>query len=265
MRCPKCGYITFDHLETCPKCKKNIAKISEELSGNIFRVEVPLFLKFEVDEPEIEPESSVDVPVEEEDVELEMTVDGNDSPDVEFSFDEEDSTDDSRSFEDNLEEETVDAGIQEEHEETPGSIDDTEGGEDVVFAEDDDFSEFDLNEEDKKESTDGDDGLNLDFTDLDIADLAPPAAVEEDGEDTAEFVPGDEARATTTDSASPPLRGTSGAGLEDLQTDGFDLDLPASPLPESAAGKKKRSTVKTGTALDDFDFDLEDLIVDEEK
>ena len=33
MRCPKCGYISFDHLEQCLKCKKNIKAVSDNMHG----------------------------------------------------------------------------------------------------------------------------------------------------------------------------------------------------------------------------------------
>ncbi len=35
MRCPKCGYISFDGLEKCRKCSKKI-KLKEELYGTVF-------------------------------------------------------------------------------------------------------------------------------------------------------------------------------------------------------------------------------------
>ncbi len=46
MRCPKCGYITFDHLNNCPKCKKDISKISSKVVGTTYSVTTPSFLKF---------------------------------------------------------------------------------------------------------------------------------------------------------------------------------------------------------------------------
>ncbi len=46
MRCPKCGYITFDHLDNCPKCKKDISKVSLKVVGTTYNVTTPLFLKF---------------------------------------------------------------------------------------------------------------------------------------------------------------------------------------------------------------------------
>lgn len=44
MRCPKCGYISFDHLEHCLKCKKDISVVSNTLHGTVFNVVVPSFL-----------------------------------------------------------------------------------------------------------------------------------------------------------------------------------------------------------------------------
>ncbi len=55
MRCKKCGYISFDQMETCGGCKKNIAKDAKELSGVVFKSESPDFLWFKRKEDE-EPE-----------------------------------------------------------------------------------------------------------------------------------------------------------------------------------------------------------------
>jgi hypothetical protein len=45
MQCPKCGYISFDHLEVCVKCKKNIKEASESLHGTVFKAQAPAFLQ----------------------------------------------------------------------------------------------------------------------------------------------------------------------------------------------------------------------------
>lgn len=54
MRCPKCGYISFDHLENCLKCNKEIKKSADALHGTVFNTAAPNFLKFNttVDEKE---------------------------------------------------------------------------------------------------------------------------------------------------------------------------------------------------------------------
>ena len=44
MRCPKCGFISFDHLTSCAKCGKDIAEVASELQGTSINVETPMFL-----------------------------------------------------------------------------------------------------------------------------------------------------------------------------------------------------------------------------
>lgn len=43
MRCSKCGYISFDHLESCPKCHKSMAQT--QLKGTVYQVVAPLFFQ----------------------------------------------------------------------------------------------------------------------------------------------------------------------------------------------------------------------------
>lgn len=54
MRCPKCGYISFDNVEKCLKCKRNIANASKQFQGSVFNVATPVFLKLTADEEETE-------------------------------------------------------------------------------------------------------------------------------------------------------------------------------------------------------------------
>ncbi len=44
MRCPKCGYISFDHVDTCLKCKKDISG-KVEVTGTTYHATAPSFLK----------------------------------------------------------------------------------------------------------------------------------------------------------------------------------------------------------------------------
>ena len=84
---------------------------------------------------------------------------------------------------------------------------------------------------------------------IDIADLAPvekaAAPIEEAGSEEFAFAIGDE---------KPSVSESTGQGLEDLKVEG--IDLFASPPPPSGKDNVMPS-VKTGTALDDFDVDLE--------
>ncbi len=52
MRCPKCGYISFDHLDECRKCNKNIAAVSGSLYGTAYNVQPPTFLNLHPEESE---------------------------------------------------------------------------------------------------------------------------------------------------------------------------------------------------------------------
>lgn len=54
MRCPKCGYISFDNVEKCLKCKKNISKTSQEFLGSVLNVATPSFLNLGSDEEDVE-------------------------------------------------------------------------------------------------------------------------------------------------------------------------------------------------------------------
>ncbi len=242
MRCPKCGYISFDSLGSCKKCKKNISELVGELEGTVFESQAPVFLH-------IEPGTSCS-PAEETSADS-TAVDETDAapafPPVteeeqeEVTMEEADS-DETIAFEDFEEVETTNEIILED--ETMDEVG-TESSDDAV--------------------TEGDD-LQLDFGDIDISDLAPPdtdtdattatesLTLDNDIETVAEM-PADETPAPS--SVAP------GSGLEDLQVDNLDLDSPAPLVSGSKVGGKLMPSVKTGTALDDFDFDLGELITEE--
>lgn len=62
MQCPKCGYISFDHLEVCVKCKKNIKAMSDSLRGTVFQAKAPAFLQLHPSQSQ-EDEGREDVPL----------------------------------------------------------------------------------------------------------------------------------------------------------------------------------------------------------
>ena len=59
MRCPKCGFISFDHLESCLKCGKDIQKTSSALTGTVYNVAAPSFLHFD-SKPTVEEIDEID-------------------------------------------------------------------------------------------------------------------------------------------------------------------------------------------------------------
>ena len=269
MRCPKCGYITFDHLDICPKCKKNISEIPEQLSGTVFNIEAPAFFKFDVNESvsgleSSESESSSYVPVDEEDIEFDMMLDeDNNELDMEFSFAEEkeDIVKSQDSPGNEVEAEAVDdieGDYTDDNEVVPVSA--GSGDDELSSAGEEDFSEFDfvLGED---ENTDGEDIPQLDFSELDITDLAPPAD-EENNSDIEELTLDNSDEYEQTSVHSPVPKQGPGTGLEDLETDGLNMDLLAAVR---SSGQNLRFDVRTGTALDDFNIDLGELMSENEK
>ncbi|OGR05406.1 MAG: hypothetical protein A2520_04675 [Deltaproteobacteria bacterium RIFOXYD12_FULL_53_23] len=45
MRCPKCGYISFDRQISCSKCNHDLAAVAEQLKGTVGKAAPPLFLE----------------------------------------------------------------------------------------------------------------------------------------------------------------------------------------------------------------------------
>lgn len=156
MRC-KCGYITFDHLEICPKCNKDISKISEALSGVTFKAEIPDFLRLDVDESE-----------EEVDYDAEVEEEADEETEIDFSGD-----DDSDEADDGL-----DIAVDDDDEEESGldlsldddsSNDDDDGGLELSLDDDNDDGEsgldLDLSLDDDSSNDDDDAGLDLSLDD----------------------------------------------------------------------------------------------------
>ncbi len=255
MRCPKCGYISFDHSETCKKCSKNIADANAEVNGTVCDIQAPSFLKSALEEqeqaedwrePDEQPQSSSwmdDVPLaetaeEEEDTEQLQEIE------MKYALDEEE------------------ADTFAEIQEMP--LHDVE--EDIPL----DFDEFqEPSFAGGQADTTGDgeetDQVSLDFNDLDISDLAPPK--KEPLEKSAASASPEEARKAASqpavDAVQTKRKDTSSSELEDLQIDDLDLETPAKLIPGSAAGKRYLPSVKTGTALDKFEIDLGDLFAEE--
>lgn len=50
MRCPKCGYISFDQIDKCLRCGKDIGSTAAEVNGSAYNVPAPDYLVFDVHE-----------------------------------------------------------------------------------------------------------------------------------------------------------------------------------------------------------------------
>lgn len=44
MRCPKCGYISFDRQRSCGKCSNDLTAVDEQLRGTVSKAATPFFL-----------------------------------------------------------------------------------------------------------------------------------------------------------------------------------------------------------------------------
>ncbi len=231
MRCPKCGFISFDHLEECLKCKKNIKAISDSLFGSTYNVTPPNFLHLDreekeesVDEMELSDDQFFDDEHDFVDEELEILVaeeEEGDDADGEIDFENED--------------QVVMESSEEDEQENDGEIEidfsqfeDADEPEVNLF--DDDESEKDAPQESEEWDSPA---LEIPAELSDISDLAPPAK----GNAEAEQSPG-----ISPDSAFPEL------ALDDLD---FDLDLDG----ESASKKEVQEVEEDAVlALDDIEF-----------
>lgn len=207
MRCPKCGFVSFDFIEKCVKCGKNISEAATDLKGTVCSAPPPRFLNLDRAGAKEKPQDTKAAPEAaeafeaggEEDVYVDLSVGGASAPVAP----------------------AAEAGLMH-----------LEGGEASPEP------EMLVTAEEPAESA------------IDLSDLAPAEEGAEVGTEEFAFAIGDE-KPTVTEAA-----GEGGQGLEDLKVEGIDLD--SAPAPPAGRDKVVPS-VKTGTALDNFDVDLGDL------
>ena len=253
MRCPKCGFISFDLVETCGKCGKNISEEMGLPPGTTTHIEPPRFLRLDAVKAEPETQAGVEEEMEFETEEAVMDMEEESSREIEFSLDDEPETEEVE-----MDLSTADISLEETTPaEVAGEIDLGEI-EEPPQQEEDDFT-IDLGEEEPAEQA-GEEP-KFDFAEIDISDLAP-AEKETDNllvvESVAEVIVAEEAPAAS--SARARL-----AALEDLQFKGIDLETQAISAQDAVPAGKISSSIKTGTALDSFDVDLGDLFADEKE
>lgn len=176
MRCPKCGYISFDHLEICLKCNKDVSKVSDQVEGTTYQVEAPSFLRFSSShETQVEEEAEIQFDAGQDDFNV---IDPD--LDILMGSSEEESTEETQlSFEDDFEDDL-------------GGFEELAADEGFEIAPEEDSNEeesgIDLGQfEDAFEQQDsslGEDEVQLDLPDelADISDLSAPAAFSDDSE-----------------------------------------------------------------------------------
>ena len=251
MRCPKCGYISYDHLEECLKCKKNIKTTSDDLQGSVFNVAPPLFLKLQPDRPQETSSEDMDMFVDDEplddfvDEDLEVLIDDDDD-EIEMESD--------IVFEDEDEDSMAAVEMEVEGDDAVSeSFDEDDDSEfELDFGQLEDTSELEMAELDEAEETAAVDeqpakeapAIEIPDELADLSDLAPPAAV--DASDN-------EAPAKVTEE-----------DIDSLDFDALDFELGLGGLEGDllgGAGEKKEAVL----ALDDIDFSEALADIDEEK
>lgn len=253
MRCPKCGFTSYDHLERCKKCHKTLTDVAAAVNGTTYEAVAPLFLKItrEMEQTSV-PHSVEKMDLEEFEVDEATNEPLRQGIDTEFVLDE-------IAFNgDNL---TNDRAQNEPQRELTVELDD--------FQDVSPRDEFNLDLEVKSSEPEAAAMPPIDFGDLDITDLAPPSHQgaeitpsvlsfpEEDT--TLAFAPKVDVINTSPQKTTDRMAATPASSLEDLNFNGLDLESPAKIVTGSAAGKRYLPSVKTGTALDKFDINLGDL------
>jgi len=253
MRCPKCGYISYDHLEECLKCKKNIKTASDDFQGSVFNVAPPQFLKLQPDESQDESSEDLDMFVDDEplddfvDEDLEVLIDDDDGGDDEIEIDSD------IAFEDEDSAATVEMEAEDD-DAASESLDEADDSEfELDFGQLEDTSELEMGGFDESEKAavadekPAEDAPVIDIPDelADLSDLAPPAA------------------AAAGDSEAP-AKVTQKEDIDSLDIDALDFELGLGGLEGDllgAAGEKKEAVL----ALDDLDFSEALADVDEKK
>lgn len=224
MRCPKCGYISFDHIETCLKCNKDISG-GVEVEGTTYHAAAPSFLRVpqrsDGDDEELQAEEFEDEAFELSDPDLAVL---SDDDEIDFIDDEEDVEDIA------IEEVGGDIDFQLEADEEL-----EEDGFDFDF--DDDAAAPSVPEQEEQLSFSVPDEL------ADISDLAPPSVRE---------------RLNPADSGSGmDLSFDDEMDLDDsLDLDGLDLDLGLGTIGGDADKDFQ------ALSLDDIELSEEDIALD---
>ena len=183
MRCPKCGFISFDHLASCAKCGRDISEVASELQGTSIKVETPMFLSgalaalseseksFEDHAMEADGDEGIDFDMEMEADEEEAGEMTAAEEDVDFSFEKE-----AEEFE---VAEEADIGLAEPEEAADFEIEAKAEEEPELEKAEDSFEELDFlgGVDDEEEG-----GLEFDLEDFmeDIDDDKPEASATED-------------------------------------------------------------------------------------
>ncbi len=258
MRCPKCGFISFDNVETCLRCNKDISEVAKAFEGSTLNVPPPVFLKFDNrdDDGDFVLEGDGDeAEIEFADPDLEILVeqDGEqDDPNLEFAFGDEQDDDAAAVAALNEEFGGGEEGAAPAEQTAEGALDlgmfeDTADEETFAFEDTDDAPEPALSAAPAMEIPD-----EL----ADISDLSPP-----DRKQAASPASSAESQAAPSLAAEPD---------DDLDFSSMDLDLDSDgpAVSEDPGPADEPPKARPGSRMDDdlnFDLDLGGLSIHDDK
>lgn len=276
MRCPKCGFISFDNLDSCLKCNKDISDATRAFQGSTLKVNTPSFLKISVpDEDELKIEGAAEVggEIEFTDPDLEILIDDEgEGGGIDFDLDSGDDADE-------------DLPLAGDFDEAATFGDDEDGGTDLSadlgqfedVPDDDTFSFEDF--DDEAEESEEKDAPAMDLPDElnDISDLLPPedsAAEEPLKEPLAEMNQSEPMEAAAESGDDVPLA----EPIDDLDFSNLDFDLNGAEAAvggqegaaETAAPAAEPEKAYAASSVDmdedlDFNLDLGGLTIKDDK
>jgi hypothetical protein len=267
MRCPKCGYISFDNLESCLKCNKDISDATRAFQGSTLKVTTPSFLKISVpdeNDRQIEGAAEVGGEIEFADPDLEILIDDDDDQGgIDFELDADEPDDD--------------LPLAGDFDEAATFGDDGDGDTDLSadlgqfedVPEDDTFSFEDFEEETEEPEETDQTAMDLPEELNDISDLLPPDSSTDEEPVAGQIEEVDQAElvAAATESAdNVSLADPEG----DLDFSNLDFDLSGSEEAaadqENSAEQAEPEEASPASAVDmdeelDFDLDLGGLTI----
>lgn len=256
MRCPKCGYTSFDKQERCPKCKKNIAAATAALVGTVASAPPPAFLRIALPEQETEhADAAMDI-----DIELNIDDDAQEyssGDDELFSFNEDEQTEEALQPLDELpDDDGIDLRLTDDFGVSPAMQQEPALDLELDLALDD----VPLSSAETKTDTMPASLPGLDLGELDLSDLQAPQADSNRAVETGPALSLDNPDADVKlATSSSPSAGVQDFSLEDLHLEGLE-DKPVAPVSDATY----QPSLKTGTALDNFNFELDELLVVDE-
>lgn len=256
MRCPKCGFISFDNVETCLNCNKDIAEATNVFQGSTLNVPTPVFLKFTAldDDGETSLDSEDADEIEFADPDLEILVDEDereDEADMEFAFgdDQEDDTAAAKALSEEF-------GSTESEEETQQY---TEGALDLGMFEDTSEEETFAFEESELDGPPPPPSMKVPEELSDISDLSPPdqTATPPPLEEEIPPVAAEEPESATPEEPAP----LTAEPEDDLDFSNMDMDFDLSEdepaLAEEVSPAAEKAARSASRMNDDLNFELD--------